>query len=128
MVAVATAASNVWQQNREHSRDVPYRPPRLGFCGRTKTQTLLAPHSRTFNCGEGIKTIRQPSYLLNTATSDFILFQRGEVKAGRPPAVPGGLMMNFKDTHAQDFHSLFLNFFLHLSVTNRYKILYSQHF
>jgi hypothetical protein len=33
-----------------------------------------------------------------------------------------------KGTHAQDFHSLFLNFFLHLSVTNRYKTQYSQHF
>ncbi len=33
-----------------------------------------------------------------------------------------------KGTHARDFHSLFLNFFLHLSVTNRYKTQYSQHF
>jgi hypothetical protein len=34
----------------------------------------------------------------------------------------------FKGTHARDFYSLFLNFFLHLSVTNRYKKQYSQHF
>ncbi len=33
-----------------------------------------------------------------------------------------------KGTHAWDFHSLFLNFFLHLSVTNIYKTQYSQHF
>ncbi len=31
-------------------------------------------------------------------------------------------------THARDFHNQFLNFFLHLSVTNRYKTQYSQHF
>ncbi len=30
--------------------------------------------------------------------------------------------------HARDFHSLFLNFFLHISVTNRYKTQSSQHF
>ncbi len=34
----------------------------------------------------------------------------------------------FKGTHARDFHCLFLNFFLHLSVTNRYQTQYSQHF
>ncbi len=33
-----------------------------------------------------------------------------------------------KGTHARDFHSLFLNFFSHLSVTNRYKTQYSVHF
>jgi hypothetical protein len=33
-----------------------------------------------------------------------------------------------KGTHARDFYSLFLNFFLHLSVTNRYKTQFSQHF
>jgi hypothetical protein len=27
----------------------------------------------------------------------------------------------FKGTHARDFHSLFLNFFLHISLTYRYK-------
>jgi hypothetical protein len=27
----------------------------------------------------------------------------------------------FKGTHARDFHRLFFNFFLHLSITNRYK-------
>ncbi len=34
----------------------------------------------------------------------------------------------FKGTHARDFYSLFLKFFLHLSVTNKYKTHYSQHF
>ncbi len=33
-----------------------------------------------------------------------------------------------KGTHARDFHSLFLNFFLHISVTNRYKTQSSQYF
>jgi hypothetical protein len=33
--------------------------------------------------------------------------------------------VSIKGTHAQNFQSLFLNFFLHLSITNRY---YSQHF
>jgi hypothetical protein len=33
-----------------------------------------------------------------------------------------------KGTHARDFHSLFLNFFLHILVTNRYKTQSSQHF
>jgi hypothetical protein len=37
---------------------------------------------------------------------------------------PSGL----KGTHARDFHSLLLNFFLHLSVTYRYKTQSSQHF
>ncbi len=33
-----------------------------------------------------------------------------------------------KGTHARDFHILFLNFILHLSLTNRYKTQYGQHF
>ncbi len=33
-----------------------------------------------------------------------------------------------KGTNARDFHSLFLNFFLHLSLTNGYKTQYGQHF
>jgi hypothetical protein len=33
-----------------------------------------------------------------------------------------------KDTHARDFHSLFVHLFLHLSNTNRYKTQYNQHF
>jgi hypothetical protein len=32
--------------------------------GRTKKQTPLAPHSVTFNWGEGVKMIYQPSYSL----------------------------------------------------------------
>ncbi len=47
------------------------------------------PHSGTFNGGEGVKTIRQSFYSLNTATADLFRFQRGEVEAGRPLAVPG---------------------------------------
>jgi hypothetical protein len=35
------------------------------------------------------RTIRQPYYSSNTATADLFLFQRGEVEAGRPLAVPG---------------------------------------
>ncbi len=33
-----------------------------------------------------------------------------------------------KGTHARDFRSLFLNLFMHLSITNRYKTQYNQHF
>jgi hypothetical protein len=32
-----------------------------------------------------------------------------------------------KGTHARDFHSLFLTFFLHYSLTNRYLTQYNQH-
>jgi hypothetical protein len=35
---------------------------------------------------------------------------------------------HLKGTHARDFHSLFLNFFWHISVNNRYKTQSSQHF
>jgi hypothetical protein len=44
---------------------------------------------------------------------------------------PQGFLLDFtvlsphlKSTHARDFHSLFLNFFLHLSLSNRYKTQY----
>jgi hypothetical protein len=47
------------------------------------------PHSAVSNGVEGKKTIRQLSYLLNTATADLFLFQRGEIGAGGPLAVPG---------------------------------------
>jgi hypothetical protein len=33
--------------------------------------------------------IHQPSYLPNTAMADVFLVQRGEVKNGKPLAVPG---------------------------------------
>jgi hypothetical protein len=56
---------------------------------RNKKQALPAPHCETFNGGKGAKTIRQPYYLPNTATAYLFLFQRGEVEAGRPLAVPG---------------------------------------
>jgi hypothetical protein len=45
-----------------------------------KKQTPSAP--KIFNGGKGGKTIRQSSNLQNTATADFFLFQRSEVKAG----------------------------------------------
>jgi hypothetical protein len=71
------------------SRKVAYCHPRAGFCVGAKKQTPLAPHSETFNGDEGVKTIRQAFCLLNTATADLFLFQRGKVEAGRPLAVPG---------------------------------------
>jgi hypothetical protein len=43
----------------------------------------------TFNGGKGVKMIHQPSYSPNTAMADVFLFQRGEVKNGRPLVVPG---------------------------------------
>ncbi len=68
--------------------------PRAGFCEGAKNRNPLAPHSGTFNGGEGIKSIRQPFYSPNTATADLFQFQRGKVEAGRPLAVPGGPMKN----------------------------------
>jgi hypothetical protein len=86
----AASFKKVWlRPSRISSRKVPYRRPRAGFCGRAKKRTPLAPHSGTFNGGKGIKTIHQPFYSPNTATADLFLFQRGEVEAGRPLAVPG---------------------------------------
>jgi hypothetical protein len=37
-------------------------------------------------------------------------------------------IVHLKGTHARDFHILFLNFFFHISVTNRYKTPSSQYF
>ncbi len=80
----------LWLRPRQFSSwKVSYRHPRAGFWGRTQNQTSLAPHSGTFNCGEGVKTICQPSYSSKTTTTDFFLFQRGEVDAGRTLAVSG---------------------------------------
>jgi hypothetical protein len=67
----------------------PILSSQAGFCRRMKTQTLQAPHSKTFHGGEGIKMIHQPSFSPNTATLDSFLFQRGEVEAVRPLAVTG---------------------------------------
>jgi hypothetical protein len=75
--------------SRFSSRKVPNRCPRADFCGGRKKQTQPAPHPRTFNGGESIKTISQPSYLPSTSTADIFLFQRGKVEAGRPLTVPG---------------------------------------
>jgi hypothetical protein len=65
----------------------PILSSQAGFCGRTKT--LLAPHSRTFNGGEGVKMICQLSYLPDMVQRAFFLIQIDEVEAGRPLAVPG---------------------------------------
>jgi hypothetical protein len=59
---------------------IPHCRPRAGFRRRTKTQTPLMAHSGTFNGGNGIKTIRQPSYLRNTATADFFCFREANLK------------------------------------------------
>jgi hypothetical protein len=80
--AQATSLRRFW------SRKVKYCCPRAGFCGRTKTQTLPVPHSGTLG-SKGIITIYQHSYSPNTATVEIFLFQRGEVEAGWPLAVPG---------------------------------------
>jgi hypothetical protein len=53
------------------------------------TPTSPPPHSETLNGGKGKKTIRLHSYSSNTTTVDFFMFQRGEIGAGRPLAVPG---------------------------------------
>jgi hypothetical protein len=83
-------SQRVWlRPSRFSSRKNSYRRPRAGFSGGVKKQALPAHHCETFNGGEGAKTILQPYYLLNTATTDLFLFQRGKVKAGRPFAVPG---------------------------------------
>jgi hypothetical protein len=42
------------------------------------TQPTLSPQSGTCRGGKVIKTICHPSYSLNTAMTDFLLFQRGE--------------------------------------------------
>jgi hypothetical protein len=70
-------------------------------------------------------------------------FQENKSRGGKPPAliicqyVPADRPVStvtvsslhfLKGTYARDFHSLFLNFFLHISVTNRYKTQSSQHF
>ncbi len=52
-------------------------------------QATPPPHSAVLNGGEGEKMIRQLSYLLDAATADLFLFQRGEIGAGGPLTVPG---------------------------------------
>jgi hypothetical protein len=80
----------VWlRPSRFSSRYDSYRCPRAGFRGGAKKQALSAHHCETFNSGESAKTICQPYHLPKTATADLFLFQRGEVEAGRPFAVPG---------------------------------------
>jgi hypothetical protein len=70
--------------------------PRAAFCGRTKTQTSPPPHSGTFNGSEVIKTIRQPSYLLNTTTADFFLFREVKLKLADLSLSQGSLMTNLE--------------------------------
>ncbi len=47
-------------------------------------QLAPPPQSRTFNGGNGVKAIYQASYSPNTATADFFLLQRDEVRASGP--------------------------------------------
>jgi hypothetical protein len=78
------------------------------------TQTSPPPHSGTLNGGKGKKMIHPHSYSSNTATVHFFLFQRGEIGAGRPLVVPGGLITNLegviqtisKSKTASDFRRL----------------------
>jgi hypothetical protein len=65
------------------------------------TQLTLLPQYGTFNGGDGFKAICQPSYVLNTATTDVFLFQKGEVQAdgllsdsGQPHDEAGGGHLN----------------------------------
>ncbi len=75
---------------------IPHCSPRASFCGRTKTQTPLTPHSGTFNGGNGIKTIRQPSYLRNTATADFFCFREVNLKLADLLMSKGGLIKDIE--------------------------------
>jgi hypothetical protein len=52
------------------------------------TQTTPQPHF-AFKWWRNKKIICQPSYLPNTATANIVLFQIGEIRAGKPFAVPG---------------------------------------
>jgi hypothetical protein len=83
---------------RFSSRKVTNRRPRANFWGRMKKRIPRTPHSGTFNDGEGVKTICQPFYLLNTATTVLFLFQRGkvEVKLAGLSLSQGGLMKNLE--------------------------------
>jgi hypothetical protein len=61
-----------------------YPPPRIpnppGFPG--PNVLLIRAHHNS------LSSMQHTSYSLNTATADFFLFQGGEVRAGRPLAVP----------------------------------------
>jgi hypothetical protein len=64
------------------------------FCGRTKQQTSLEPHSGTFNGGKGVKMIRKPSYLLHMATVDIFCLVDAKLKPADLSLSEGGLMTN----------------------------------
>jgi hypothetical protein len=69
---------------------VLYCCPRAGFHEWTTTQTTPPSNSKLQLAAKAKKkSICQSSYSPNTATADFFLFERGEIRAGRPFAVPG---------------------------------------
>jgi hypothetical protein len=61
--------------------------PGLVFVEGQRNRLWPVPHSGIFSDGQGVSTMRQPSYLPNTVTADIFLFQRGENEASRPLAV-----------------------------------------
>jgi hypothetical protein len=63
--------------------------PSTSFCKVTKIWSAPPPQSGTFNGGERVKKVRQPSCSPNSATADFYLFQRGEFRANEPLVDPG---------------------------------------
>jgi hypothetical protein len=73
---------------------VPHHHPRVGFCGRAKKQTLLAPHSGTFNSSEGVKMIRQLFYLPIWLQRTFFCFKEAKSKPAGLSLFQGGLMKN----------------------------------
>ncbi len=63
--------------------------PRASFCNGPKTRSAWLSQSGTFNSGDVVKAIRQPSYSPNTEQADIFQFQRHEVGAGWPLIVQG---------------------------------------
>jgi hypothetical protein len=95
-VAFVAAIRLVWRRNRQLSlpqEGSGYVPADF----QAEKTKIIAPgpvsvegrRNRFRQRGEGIKTICQSSYSPNTATADIFRFQRGEIEAGRPFAVPG---------------------------------------
>jgi hypothetical protein len=77
----------IFQANESH---IVIPGPNFVEGRRTRFRRCLIP-------GEGIKTICQPSYSLNTATVKFFLFQRGEIEASRDLLLAQvGLVMNLE--------------------------------
>ncbi len=63
--------------------------PRMHFYNGTMIKSTLLAQSRTSNAGKVVKTIRQPPYSLNISEADYVVYRRGEVRAGRLLTVPG---------------------------------------